>query len=313
MNRDIFNIALTIDVDSDFFDSSLSQPMKGEMQWNGIETGIPLLVETFKKYKDSFGNPVKITWFIRVDNQLKGIYEHAAYLLIKYRKLWEKFEENGDEIGWHPHLYRKLEGKWIQETRPSYIKQDLKESYKAMIEAGFCPICSRIGEAFHSNEIMIELFRLGIKIDSTAMPGRVRIDTERHIDWKGTPYGPYYPSMTDYRLPGKKGDRIGILEVPMSMIETKTEYDKKSLKRYVDLSFRNHVMKDGLEAHIRNNDYLLSISHPSTILPLYNINHPLVSYDIAEVEKNLNTIISKCNILEKRIQFITVSEFLYKK
>jgi len=245
-----------------------------------------------------------------VDNQLKEIYGNAAYLLIKYRGLWEKVEEEGDEIGWHPHLYRKLEGKWIQETRYSYIKKDLQESHKAMIETGFSPVCSRIGEAFQSNEIMIELFRLGIKIDSTAMPGRVRIDHERHIDWNGTPCDPYYPSKTDYRFPGKKGDSIGILEVPMSMIETKTDYDEKSLKRYVDLSFRNHIMKDGLEAHIRNSDYLISITHPSTILPLYNINHPLVSYDIAEVEKNINTIISECNRLGKKIRFITVTEFL---
>lgn len=313
MNSEIFKIALTIDVDSDFFDSSLSRNKKGELQWNGIETGIPLLVEMFKKYRDSFGNPVKITWFVRVDNQIKEIYKNAAYLLIKYRRLWETFEKRGDEIGWHPHLYRKSEGKWIQETRPTYIKQDLQESYKAMTESGFSPICSRIGEAFQSNEIMVELFKLGIRIDSTAMPGRVRIDEQRNIDWKGTPSSPYYPSATDYRIHGKENDRIGILEVPMSMIETRTEYDKKSLERYVDLSFRNHIMKDGLEAHIRDNNHLVSILHPSTILHIYDINHPLVSYNIAEVEKNLNTIISNCNILEKRIQFINISEFLYKK
>ena len=306
---DTFNLILTIDVDSDFFDSSLSSGTNSELQWEGIKKGIPLLIDILKKYRDSWGNPFKITWFVRVDNQIKTVYGDSAYLLTKYNDLWKKRLEKGDEIGWHPHLYRRFENKWVQETRQIHISKILKDSHTAMIKEGFSPISSRIGEAFQSNEIMLKLCKMGIKIDSTAMPGRVRIDGDRCIDWSGTPQNPYNPSNTDYRLSAKGNDTINILEVPMSMIETKTDYDKVSLKRYVDLSFKNSIIKDGLEDYIRDNNYLVSITHPSTVFPLSEKKHCLIAFDISEVEKNLNTIISECEKTGKKIRSLTLSEF----
>lgn len=307
---DTLNLMLTIDVDSDFFDSALSSDTNSELQWEGIKKGIPLLIDILKKYRDSWGNPFKVTWFVRVDNQIKEVYGDSAYLLTKYNDLWKKRLENGDEIGWHPHLYRRFGNKWVQETRQIHISKILEESHGAMIKKGFSPISSRIGEAFQSNEIMLKLCKMGLKIDSTAMPGRVRIDSERSIDWSDTPQNPYNPSNTNYRLPAKGNDKIDILEVPMSMIETKTDYDKVPLKRYVDLSFRNSIIKDGLEDYIRDNNYLVSITHPSTVFPLSEKKHSLIAFDINEIENNLITIILECNKTGKKIRSLTFSEFL---
>lgn len=308
--ENIFNLMITIDVDSDFFDSALSPHSNRELQWKGISKGIPLLIETFQKYRDSFDNPIKIIWFVRVDNQIKELYGNAAYLLNQYKDTWKMLLRRGDEIGWHPHLYRKSGENWIQETRHHHISKDLQESYMAMIEEGFSPICSRIGEAFQSNEIMSDLWKLGIKIDSTAMPGRVRMDNDRKINWSGTPQHAYYPSMSDYRLPAEGEDRVGILEFPMSMVETRTEYDKIPLKRYVDLSFRNSIIRDGLKSYIRTNDHLVSITHPSSVFPLSESTHPLISFDINEVEENLKAIMSECIRGGKKIRSLTFSEYL---
>lgn len=305
-------MATTVDVDSDFFDTTLPSKMASRgLQWKGVEKGIPLLVKTLRGYRDSFGNKLKFTWFVRVDNQLRNIYGHATYLLEKYKDIWKALIEKEDEMGWHPHLYRKSGERWVQETRALCLINDLQQSYQAIREEGVSPISSRIGEGFHSNEIMNELAKLGIRVDSTAMPGRVRMDSERSINWQGTPLHPYYPSKADYRLPGAGEDRIGVLEVPMSMIETKAEYDEYPLRRYVDLSFYNSVIKEGLQAYIRDNDYLVSIMHPVTVLPLPHQQHPLLSFDIGEVERNFEAILSECGKLGKKVKFVSISEFLH--
>ena len=307
----VFVIAITLDVESDFFDASLfAGKNRGNLQWKGIEEGIPLLVKTLRGYQDNFGNSLKFTWFVRADNQLRDVYGHAAYLLKKYEHIWKTLIENGDEIGWHPHLYEKLGERWAQETRPACLIDNLQQSYQAVIEVGLSPVSSRIGEGLSSNEVMNELAELGIKVDSTAMSERVRMDNERSINWQGTPPYPYYPSRADYRIAGEGKDRVGILEVPMSMIETKVEYDKYPLRRYVDLSFHNSAIKKGLQTHIRTSDHLVSVTHPSTVLALFSQKHPLVSFDIGEVERNFEAVLSECENLGKKVRFVTISEFL---
>jgi hypothetical protein len=311
MNGHILYLAITIDTDSDVFDSALfPEGFPSGLRWKGIEEGCPLLVKTLRGYRDSFSNSLKFTWFVRADNQLRDACGHAAYLLREYRHIWQTLVKNGDEIGWHPHLYRKSGRRWIQETRPVYLIDDLQQSCQAVREEGFSPISSRIGEGFHSNGIMNELAKLGIKADSTAMPGRVRMDSERSIDWQVTPSHPYYPSKADHRIPGEGEDRIGVLEVPLSMIETKVEYDRYPLRRYIDLSFYNSVIREGLQAYIKGSDYLVSVTHPSTVLALSNWKHPLVSFDIGEVERNFDAILSECGNLGKKVRFVTISEFL---
>lgn len=310
----IFVIAITLDVESDFFDTSLfAGKNRGDLQWKGIEEGIPLLVKTLRGYRDSFGNSLKFTWFVRADNQLRDVCGHAAYLLKKYEHIWKKLIESGDEIGWHPHLYEKSGERWVQETRPVCLIDSLQQSYQAVSEEGFSPVSSRIGEGFNSNEVMNELAELGINVDSTAMLGRVRMDSERSIDWQGTPPYPYFPSKTDYRIAGEGRNRVGILEVPMSMIETKVEYDKYPLRRYVDLSFYNSAIKKGLQTYIKSSNYLVSVTHPSTVLALTTRKHPLVSFDIGQVKRNFEAVLSECNNLGKKVRFVTISEFLDSK
>ena len=125
--------------------------------------------------------------------------------------------ERGDEIGFHPHLYRLSDGEWRQETDVAALREQLAEAIEAMRGAGFEPRSSRIGEAFGSNEVMSALNEFGIQCDSTAMPGRVRRDAERQLDWGTTPQQPYHPSTADYRQPG--APELRLLEVPMSMID----------------------------------------------------------------------------------------------
>lgn len=310
IDADILYVVLTIDADCDFFDSSMRADWEAsKLQWNGIEFGVPLMLNVFRGYQDSFGNSVKLTWFVRVDNQLAMLYGDAGYILGRFKKFWHERINHGDEIAFHPHLYRIEGGRWRQETRGGYLDIDIRQSYKAMQQKGFIPVSSRIGEAYHSTPIMLLLNELGIKVDSTAMPGRIRKDGERNLDWEITPNHPYHPSRDDYRQPGS--DALDILEVPMSMIYMKTEYDQQPLKRYVDLSFHHALMRNGLSAHVRDKTLLVTVTHPSCVLPqVAKKRHGLISFDIAEMKKNLDFIISECERFHKKYQFIMIQDCL---
>ena len=308
-------IVLTFDIDNDhYFGESGSLVDKDILSWKGIEEGVPLILEAIKDCEDKFGTKIKKTWFVRADNQLKDIYGDTGYLLKRYFALWRKQMIEGDEIGLHLHIYQKsTDNKWIQETRPEYLIKKIREGYDAMKENNFKPLSSRIGEAYMSNEIVSTLNKLGIKIDSTAMPGRVRKDAKFQLDWLGTSQLPYHPSKDDYRVPGE--NQLNLLEVPMSMIYTKVKYDVRPLKRYVNLSFYNDVMKDGLRKYIREYKLLVIITHPFEVLhSMYNKDkkHPLISFNIGEIKKNIDFIISECKNAGKEYMFIRLSDLLNK-
>jgi hypothetical protein len=161
-----------------------------------------------------------------------------------------------------------------------------------------------MGEGYHSNRCMKLFDKLGFKVDSTAMPGRARND-ERKFDWTGTPAHPYHPSKEDYRVPGK--DPLGILEVPMSMIQLQTSYDAVPLPRYLDLSFNNDLMRDGISELVASEDLIVSITHPFELVPGPK-KHPLISFDVREAVRNIEFIIRCCEKASRPIRFISLSE-----
>ena len=305
--KDIVYLAFTFDGDHDH--SGDKSIFANSLTWRGIEEGIPLVTSCLRGYKDSFGSTFKTTWFVRVDNQIKTFFGDSAYLLEKYKTLWGQLEKEGDALGWHSHLYRRKLDEWEQEDRPLSIDNDLREGFQAASQKGYHFKLSRIGGAYGSNQVMQSLDELGIQLDSSAMPGRKREDTK--MDWLDTPQKPYYPSIQDYRKPLKVGNRA-ILEVPLSMVDMQTSYDKTPLKRYINLAFRNQLMKEGLHRFISENNLLVTITHPFEIMPnKEQYAHPLLSFNPKEMQNNIEFIISECKQAEKQYQFITLDE-IYK-
>ncbi len=309
----MLEIILTIDIDADVFDESLKANADQGQQptWKGAEAGIPLLSNLFKKYSGSDNKPCVATWFIRADDQVGHYYEDRAYVYTKFQKDWNSLAQNGHELAWHPHLYKQEKGVWTQETNPEALTIQMTASLEALKNKGLTITSSRIGEAYFSNSILQSLAALGILCDSTALPGRERKDESRSIDWLITPTLPYYPYVQDYRVPGTP--QVNILEVPFSMIEVLADYDTVPLKRYIDLSFWHHTLKDGLEQAIENNSILNCIVHPSSIIPeLAAKSHGLLSYSLKEVKKNIDFIIATANRKGIDYRFKTMSQ-LYNR
>ena len=305
-------IALTFDAEADVFDRSIGgEPSAQTPSWRGIEEGILLLDEVLGNYRDSTGARACATWYVRGDRHLAALFGSSSHLLEKYRDLWLRCVARGDEIGFHPHLYRFADGEWRQETDAAALREQLAETLAAMRAAAFEPRSSRIGEAFGSNEVMAALDQLGIQCDSTAMPGRVRRDAERQLDWGATPQHPYHPSVADYRQPGSP--ELRLLQVPMSMIQTKTDYDRAPLLRYADLSFHHEVMRAGLTAFLTTAPLLVTVTHPSTVLPgIVAQRHGLLSFDIGCFRRNLDFILSECERLGRDHRFITIGECAHR-
>ena len=299
----VLQIALTFDAEMDAFDSSVA--CKEEFEWRGIELGIPLIESILSSVRDSHGNSARATWFVRCDDQIGHITGDAAYLLNRYRDLWIRRQQIGDQIGFHPHLYRELSGRWRQDSNPETLREQIFRAYDAMQGAGFQSSVSRIGEGFGANSVMSAVEECGILCDSTAMPGRVRVDAERCLDWEVTPAHSYHPSIGDYRVPGARVYKI--LEVPMSMVRTFADYDNQPLMRYLDLSFHTHVLRGGLAALVANANTIVTVTHPSTILPR-NQSHGLLSFSADVFVENLHMLLRECIHQQRPFHFVTLSD-----
>lgn len=304
-------VALTCDTDADEFDPSIAaQSPAAKPEWKGVADGIPLMVEAVNTAAHAAGlkQRPRFTWFVRVDQQIGYYYGDQAYLLRAFSGFWDGRRANGDEIGWHPHIYHlSEEGRWESEKDEEQFVGSLRDSHAHFTAAAQRPTASRIGEARFSNRIAEALDDLGVLCDSSAMPGRWRHDDARTLDWRGTPQHPYRPSTTDYRVPGP--DARALLEVPMTMVPVKAEYDARPYLRYVDLSFRHECLRDGLRSFLAQGDLLVSMTHPSGVLSsVTRKRHGLIAFDIENYHRNVDFIFREAVDLGRAVEFVTMTE-----
>lgn len=298
-NNTLF-VVLSVDTDDDGYDRRSSTP-GAELSWTGVEKGIPMMIESLSDHRDSIGSTVKFTWFVRCDAQLKQLYGDEAYLFKLYENLWAERSRAGDEIAWHPHLYDHDVSLMNNEAGLLML---LKNSFNALDRNKNNIRSSRLGRSICSNSLIAALNELGIKTDSTAMPGKKKQDEYNKIDWINTPKLPFKPSKNDFRVPGAGQD--GLVEVPMSMISTQASYDKAPIQRYINLTFKNELIDGVLRSFVRENDLLVSIMHPSEVV--IKNDHPLLSFDINDVRKNIDAIKDECSRAGKALRFITIND-----
>jgi len=202
--------------------------------WRGVRDGIPALVAALEDWADKEGIPrPPITWCVRSDLQMAEIYGDCAWPYRQFEKLWRKLEASGDEIAWHPHLWRwsDAHGCWYQETEDDeWIAECLERGYEALCKTyGGRIITSRMGWEFHNNVTMQKIDELGIQLDMSAVPGRRRkAKSDRgsmkhgELDWEITGPEPYHPSCKDYRRPAVDGETaLDVMEVPRAACKSR--------------------------------------------------------------------------------------------
>ncbi|MCC6779476.1 MAG: hypothetical protein IT537_23080 [Hyphomicrobiales bacterium] len=302
-------IALTFDLDPDVFDESIeSTDRRSKLTWRCITDGIPRICASLDAFRDGSDARPRATWFVRVDNQIADIYGRPAHLLQEFAPGFERIGAMRHEIGWHPHLYRAVNGGWEQETDEVALDSSMEAALRDMQSLGHRPRCARIGEAYGSVGIMRTLDRLGLGFDATAMAGRRRVDGERTIDWAPTPCDGYHPSCSDHRVPGSP--HFSVIEIPMSMLKVQAAYDSEPLVRYLDLSFHPGCLGRELSQLVARAPYLMTVTHPSALLPECRPPKPhgLLAYDLSALTTNLTAILAAARACGRTPQFVTVAQ-----
>lgn len=200
--------------------------------WRGVTDGIPALLDALRDTAGHLREVVRFIWCVRADRQIEEMHGDPAWAYRQFEDLWRALADSGDLIAWHPHLWRwsARHRCWYQETEDeAWIEDCMRTGHEALSEAVGRPVeISRMGWEFHNNVTMRIAGELGIRLDISAVPGRVREaaadrGSVKHgqLDWQGAPSEAYRPSEVDYRRPPRDGEgELGITELPRTVMRS---------------------------------------------------------------------------------------------
>lgn len=334
-------MAIIIGCDTDPIFHSLHD--KTGISWEMVINNILKLKEMLDQMNfDDMFQP-RTTWLLRSDKQMKIIFGDYAYPVKRFYDLWKNFQNQGDEIGWHPHFWNWSERRkcWFPDlSNLKLIDECLNRGYSAFCKY-FRPTSVRIGFGFQSNYIMRKLADLKLLVDFSAFPGLkvfsfYNSDPPWYYDWGITPPEFYFPSTTDYRRKAKKGeDCLKILEMPISLVRVpiyraiakylyhNTMFNLKMGFSGFVTSFKSHSWEPILMArhtrHLRlaieemfreahQNDctvYMTSYFHPED---LGNIRAPEGVRSLSNFEKTLIFILKTSIKYGIPVKFLTATE-----
>lgn len=269
--------------------------------WARTEAGIGALQEAFKDFGDRHEMGVPATWFLRADRLVTQQFGDPIHVIRMFSRLGGMPERDRDEIGWMPQVY---EG-----DRPEVFYDDLSQIYEKIGAVGPLPRSVRMGDCFHDNRTMKIISELGVRVDSSAVPGRQKSDGGWRMNWIGTPERAFHPSMEDYRTPGSS--RLEVLEVPLSVSPLAAPYDSAPLLRYLNPCMRREYFLEGIQRLLLSSDYLVMVLHPDEVVPgRPQERHPLVAYSVDEVAANLDDLMRRAILLDRVISFHTLQDFI---
>lgn len=247
---------------------------------------------------------IQATWFIRIDKKIENDFGEPDFLFKKHSETIEKLRLLGHKIGWHPHNYVLKDSKWIQNSDEQEVLEEL--NYLLPIVKKYDLDIVRVGWGYQTNKTMKFFNDNGFKIDSSCM-ARPKYKWDMTIkDWELSTNEIYHPSKNDYRI--ESDDNLDILEVPMTTIDMPVSTDTEKVKRYVNLSFYNEIMKEPLIKWIASNNYLVTITHPYEIQES-DTSHHIISFDIKEFIKNIDFIKREAFKNNKEVEFLSLGEF----
>jgi hypothetical protein len=313
---------------------------RSPLKWRGVNEGISLLHKCLQRIESVSGVKVKVTFFLRSDTQMAEIHGAAAWPALEYAGMWRELEEQGHELAWHPHLWRWSSQWecWFQETQDSeWIDECLNGGHTAISDAlGRNPASCHMGWTFQNNITMNALSRLGVGIDFSACPGvyseggpgnsGTRYDNM--IDWIGTPRKWYRPSAVDYRRPARAGeDELGIIELPKFTSESGMLKKAKSLATrtggatasaqasavFVQITaspiIYSRIIKERLKTE-EAEPFFATYFHPDELLTDRPRSARGFLYSLANMERNLLTIIEAAKKNNREVEFATGAEAL---
>jgi hypothetical protein len=298
-------VCLTIDTDPDGLAGR--EVNRQTLVWKALEQIQPLL--DARATLRSKWKILPITWFVRADGQLRDVLGSPLYLLEKFQSLWTEVQAEGDEIGWHPHLYRQACGTDTASliVDPREGVEELERLWDALSGASIPFQSFRNGEGWHYRETLETVERLGFRWDCTALPG-VQGSNGHPMNWLGAPNHPYFPDRNDIRRPG--GARK-LLEIPMNTWPLKAPYDRKPRLRYMNPAVHEELFQSGvdsLKGSLGRGLHIWSlILHPDEVFAQTGSDY-LYARSAEAVRRNLQTLVVFLEQEGDTVHFTTISE-----
>jgi hypothetical protein len=299
-------LSLTVDTDPDGLSGKVIN--RNALKWQGLERlqSLPDELAAFAKLRR-----IPITWFVRADGQLESILGNAAYLLETYDHFWTQVKAAGDELGWHPHLYRQArpEDAALLITDPVEAQDELERLW-SKLSVTFHPTAFRNGEGWHTPETFATVEHLGFRCDSTAIPGRTG-KPGHPMNWTGAPNQPYFPDPDDLR---KAGAARSTLELPMNTWHLQGPHDDAPRVRYMNPAVHPHLFANALKnwenaVNILRSDLCVwvMIFHPDEVLAAL-ADDALYSRSTQALCANLVSIAESLRNLGHDFEWVTISD-----
>lgn len=283
-------IAITVDVEGEWYGFPGEQ---SDFKVEALARNLENLENSLNAIEDTLSIKIPITWFIRCDDAIAGQYGENTWLIGYLSDFIDRRSSKGDLFGIHPHLYSLRGDSWATTVEAGSQCDQIERAVIGWVKIlGCIPKCSRIGEALMNDQIAELISEMGIKIDSTALPGRKRFDNGFQFDWEPTLNTPYYPSKADYRVTSSHldGENLRFLEVPFTMLPMKSLTDNIFIRRYLNLAYKPNIVFEGLQMQeVHNQQKIISVLHPHEI-GICNKKHPLISYDLNSIGENISNL-----------------------
>ncbi len=300
-------ICVTIDTDPDGLSGRTIN--RSAMEWRGLEESFDLSQELVE-HESALCGRVALTWFVRADAQLRERFGSSSFLLETYDDAWKNESKRGNELAWHPHLYRQ--GESAEDVRlisdASEASKEIGTIWEEMKDFGFSPAGFRNGEAWHSPETMNMVEKLGMSYDSSAIPGR-RGSDNHPMNWIGSPNEPFFPDPADNRVSGKPRR---LLELPMNTWRIKAPWDNEPRLRYMNPTVHPDLFREALKgwkgriASSRKDLYVWTlIFHPDEIMETAEPDG-LIAHSRAALFSNLLSLVEALGEIQHTWEFSTM-------
>lgn len=270
---------LTIDVDM------MTRKNDSLIKCDDFECFFDVIQSFFEKHSE-----IKANWFIRIDQGIEKDFGQADYVLQIHKNKLQWLKERGHQLGWHYHIKKENVEKTINTEQ---ILKDMELIFPIVKEWKLDKYV-RIGGCICTNDIMRFLEEKQIRLDSTAVPRPQYHWLSKAVNWVTTPNHAYYPSVMDYRIPGKEHRKI--LEVPMNTVPIKGYYDEfDGIKRYINPAYYSEIFKEAVNKI--SEDFVI-ITHPFEAFSQSsdNVGKGLVSGDFFEFERNMIYLKNNCKM-----------------
>jgi hypothetical protein len=287
-------LCLTIDTDPD----GLSGPVvnRSAQTWDSMEAARQL-PDVLAAAPELHGAAVPITWFIRADEQIEQLFGSSCELLERFGPFWQQVQAHGHELGWHPHLYVREPDGLYRIADPTAACEQLARVWEQLTCAGFRSALFRNGEGWHHPRTYTQVERLGLRVDSTAIPGRTG-GNGHPLDWTGAPNRPYYPDPNDLR---RAGPPRPLLELPMNTWHLQASYDAAPRLRYMNPAVHEELFAQALDGWHRAEagrsvSVWVLVLHPDEIWPaagpdrLYARSSHALAQNLARLASHLGTV-----------------------